>query len=137
MKNSLFQSSVFPVHSIAYLLHHMKKREGKKKLLMEGATPPFFFDSFLHLFHTKKKGLPSPLSHPHPPYKIQACRPVKPLRIRYPASSLSIRSIKNSRCLFALTGSEATASASASENLLTATGEKMVSRPRTMCRSIT
>lgn len=67
----------------------------------------------------------------------QLCRPVKPLRILYPTSSFSIRSIRNSLCLFALAGSEAIASASASESWLTATGEKMVSRPRTMCRSTT
>ena len=58
-----------------------------------------------------------------------------PRRIRCPSLSFLIFSSSASLCLLIEDGSEAMASISASERPLTIKGEKIFSRPRTICRS--
>lgn len=71
MKNSLFQSSVFPIHPYCvFATPHEKKGGNFFFLLMEGATPTptlHLFFRLLHLFHTKEKRPSKPTLEPPTP----------------------------------------------------------------------
>ena len=62
---------------------------------------------------------------------------ITPLKISRPASNFLTRSSRNLRFAWAVIGSAAIASISSSVILVTTSGEKISSRPRTICLSTT